>query len=342
MIKTIELSGSQQTVTGLEKNNTLVINNSDAPVYASNKPGILAYADNVIEIPAGARDTVVGTNGTVYVLGLGSGRVELRGVEYVGFKRPSSSIVIDGGGGKKPLERDVICGKFEFVNDGSGIKSVPIEITDTKEKSFAAALAEETGWELQSDGVTVLKDGAGFRFRVGSAYDFVDLVTNSIGSGNIDYFQYLKKHGTKYYMDICTSPSGAVAFGFRLEGEDPNLTFIMTKDGSDDSTCVATYYQNYIIIEWAKKGDTSGRIVRTASRTDGFGDYIVGMFKCIDIYSGGTFEDCYCIYTTPFYSGSNHMFNAGDQIVVEGRRFVIIINETYNKVTQAWLAMPLN
>ena len=96
MTKTVILSGTEQTVTGLEKNNTLVVNNSDAPVFAGNKPKIEPYADNVIEIPAGARDTVIGTNGTVYILG--TGRVELRGVDYVGFKSPSRSESGSGGG----------------------------------------------------------------------------------------------------------------------------------------------------------------------------------------------------------------------------------------------------
>lgn len=94
MTKTVVLDGTAQRITGLEKNNTLVINNSNGPVYASNQSNIEAFADDVIEIPAGARDTVVGTNGTVYLLG--SGRVELRGVDYVGFKMPPSS---KGGGG---------------------------------------------------------------------------------------------------------------------------------------------------------------------------------------------------------------------------------------------------
>lgn len=100
MTKTVILSGTEQVVTGLEKNNTLVVNNSDAPVFASNKPNVEAYADDVIEIPVGARDTVVGTNGTVYVLG--TGRVELRGVDYVGFNSPSRSE--SGGGGGIVLE----------------------------------------------------------------------------------------------------------------------------------------------------------------------------------------------------------------------------------------------
>lgn len=94
MIKTVTLSGSELSVSGLDKNNTLVINNSDASVFAGNSPNITAYEDGVIEIPAGARDTVVGTNGTVYLLG--TGRVELRGVDYVGFSKPSTS---EGGGG---------------------------------------------------------------------------------------------------------------------------------------------------------------------------------------------------------------------------------------------------
>lgn len=97
MIKSVTLSGTEQMVTGLEKNNTLVINNSSTPIYASNKPDVRAYEDGVMEIPAGARDTVVGTNGTVYLLG--TGRVELRGVEYINFKQPSSSNGTSGGGG---------------------------------------------------------------------------------------------------------------------------------------------------------------------------------------------------------------------------------------------------
>lgn len=103
MIKTVTLSGAEQTVTGLERNNTLVINNSDSPIYASRKPNVEAFADDVIEIPAGAHDTVVGTYGTVYLLG--SGRVELRGVNYVGFKRPSAS---SGAGGAEEVTKTYV------------------------------------------------------------------------------------------------------------------------------------------------------------------------------------------------------------------------------------------
>lgn len=93
---TITLENSEVVIAGLTGKNTLVINNSSTPIYASGKEGVVPYADDVIEIPAGARDTVVGTYGTVYLLG--SGRVELRGVDYVGFKQPSSSKSNGGGG----------------------------------------------------------------------------------------------------------------------------------------------------------------------------------------------------------------------------------------------------
>lgn len=96
MIKTVILAGIEQMVTDLEKNNTLVINNSGSSVFASNKPNVQPYADGVIEIPSGAYDTVIGTNGTVYVLG--TGRVELRGIDYVDAERASLSGSGSGGG----------------------------------------------------------------------------------------------------------------------------------------------------------------------------------------------------------------------------------------------------
>ncbi len=96
--KTVELEGAEMKVDGLCGQNTAIINHSGEKLYASAFPNIKAGADNVIEIPAGTRDGLNGTHGTVYLLG--SGRVELRGTDYaVNFRMPSSSTSGGGGGG---------------------------------------------------------------------------------------------------------------------------------------------------------------------------------------------------------------------------------------------------
>lgn len=333
-VKTVILSGTEQEVSGLESNNALVVNNSEAPVYASNNPNVVAYEDGVIEIPVGARDTVVGTNGTVYLLG--NGRVEVRGVDYVGFKMPSSS-VSGGGGGKGQI--GVICGEYQII-DG-GIKSIPVTMTGSVEQSFAAALAAETGWELQPDGVSVLKDGEiGFRFvyREWGNYRFVCLV-NNVKNGDSDYldnFQYLQNTGASYYMDVCYSPNGAVAFGFRPENETPKLTFMMTKDGDGDLVCVATYYKD-MRLEWGKKGDTSGRMIRDDPlRACGTENSILGLFKFADEYSGRTFEDCYCVYLR----GATYPA-PGAVVSINGNQFAVVYNHIYDAGGQVWLAMPV-
>ncbi len=89
MVKTIKLSGSEIKVTGLGGDNTEIFNNSSETIYASKLPEITAGGDDVIAIPAGAIDGLYGTRGTVYLLG--SGNVELRGVDHKITKARGSS-----------------------------------------------------------------------------------------------------------------------------------------------------------------------------------------------------------------------------------------------------------
>lgn len=332
-VKTVELTGTEMKVEGLSGQNTVIVNYDSGTLYASAFPDVEADADNVIEIPAGARDGLNDTHGTVYLLG--SGRVELRGTDYaVNFRQPSSST--NGGGGEK--SRDIICGTAEYSS--GGIKSIPVTMSGSIEESFAAALAAETDWELQLDGVSVLKDGVGFRFvyRASGNFNFVCLV-NNVKNGDDDYLdnlQYLKNRGGSYYMDVCYSPTGAVAFGFRLEDETPKLTFMMTKDGNGDSVCMATYYQN-TRLEWCKKGDTSVRAIKDDPlRALGAGSSVLGLFKLADGYSGRTFKDCYCVYwinDVPPLPGS--------VVSIDGKQFAIVYNHIYDRDGQVWLAMSV-
>ncbi len=94
--KTVTLTGAEQRVDELGGLNALIVNNTDAPLYASAKAGVVPYADGVIEIKAGASRGLPDANGTVYLLGSG-GRAELTGTSAgVNFNVPSQSA--DGGG----------------------------------------------------------------------------------------------------------------------------------------------------------------------------------------------------------------------------------------------------
>lgn len=82
MIKTVNLNGSEISVTDLGGFNTVVHNLGDDVIYASKYPNISADGDNVAEIPAGAAKLISTTNGTVYLLG--TGKAELTGQDHDG------------------------------------------------------------------------------------------------------------------------------------------------------------------------------------------------------------------------------------------------------------------
>ncbi len=96
-IKTVTLNGTELKIDGLCGQNTIIINKSGGAVYASNAPGIVPEADGVIEIPAGGRDGLYGTHGTVYLSG--TGKVELRGTDYSELGGGSTSARSGGSGG---------------------------------------------------------------------------------------------------------------------------------------------------------------------------------------------------------------------------------------------------
>ena len=106
MIKTVTLTGSEVKVTNLGGQNAAVKNLGSGSIYVSTKPNITAGADNVIEIPAGAGEVVLDTNGTVYIVG--TGKVQCTGTPYAtpNFKLPSTSS--GGGGGTSDVTKEYV------------------------------------------------------------------------------------------------------------------------------------------------------------------------------------------------------------------------------------------
>ena len=79
-IKTINLTGAEVAVK-VGGGNSEIKNNGTDTIYASAASGVVAGADGVVSIPAGASVTVTDTRGTVYIIGTGS--VEVVGKDFV-------------------------------------------------------------------------------------------------------------------------------------------------------------------------------------------------------------------------------------------------------------------
>ena len=102
--KTINLTGAEVAVLGLNGANAHIRNDGTATVYASTTPGITAGADGVISIPAGQAAAVYGAAGTVYLLGTGS--VQLVGSDYTAC--PFKTSAQAGGSGADEVARAAI------------------------------------------------------------------------------------------------------------------------------------------------------------------------------------------------------------------------------------------
>ena len=86
--KTINLTGAEVAVTGLDGAHAHIRNDGTEVIYAAKTAGITAGADGVASIPAGQSDTIRGISGAVYLLGTGS--VLIQSDDYVASPFKSS------------------------------------------------------------------------------------------------------------------------------------------------------------------------------------------------------------------------------------------------------------
>lgn len=163
MIKTVTLTGSEVKVTDLGGQNAAVKNLGSGSIYVSTKPNITAGADNVIEIPAGAGEVVLDTNGTVYIVG--TGKVQCTGTPYAvpNFKLPSSSS--GGGGGTSDVTKEYVdaqdttnlnLAKAYTDNAKSEIQTTIDTVNDTLNTHIADQVKhitaeERTAWNAKAD-----------------------------------------------------------------------------------------------------------------------------------------------------------------------------------------------
>lgn len=102
--KTINLTGAEVAVTGLDGAHAHIRNDGTEVIYAAKTAGITAGADGVASIPAGQSDTIRGISGAVYLLGTGS--VLIQSDDYVAS--PFKTSATSGGSGADEVARAAI------------------------------------------------------------------------------------------------------------------------------------------------------------------------------------------------------------------------------------------
>ena len=102
--KTINLTGAELTVTGLDGSHAHIRNDGAEVIYAAKTAGITTGADGVLGIPAGQAATVYGISGTVYMLGTGSAQIISNDYSELPFKTSATS----GGSGADEVARAAI------------------------------------------------------------------------------------------------------------------------------------------------------------------------------------------------------------------------------------------
>ena len=326
-IKTIELVGSEVEVSELDGQNVDVQNLGDESIYASAYPNVRAGADNVAEIPAGSGFVVHDAHGTIYLLG--TGKVQCTGTNYAtpNFKMPSSSR--SGGGGEKSEKGMYVGVVTEFVRSDIGVTSRAIEYSSDYPARLAEILAEVTGWELQEDGVTVLKGGVGFKFSP----TYVYLVNDQKLSTTYDFRYINGSTSNGLIIDICTSPDGVTAFGCRGRnpgGTDPEMhfPFVLARNANGEDAAMAEYTGDklYLLFKGTKTPDIL--TLNTLSKNTSVRSMVLTSVP--DDTNSCLFNGLFFLMS---YSGTpDGIFSIG------GKQFRLLTNKAYSA---ALLAIPI-
>lgn len=170
--KTINLTGAEVEVTGLDGAHAHIRNDSTEVIYAAKTAGITAGADGVASIPAGQSDTIRGISGAVYLLGTGS--VLIQSDDYVAS--PFKTSAASGGSGADEVARTAI--NTHAGNDEIHVTAAEKARWDEKSADKADSLVD-----FNSSG-TLIKIGYN-----GSALSTADYIaaydTSEIDSGGV-------------------------------------------------------------------------------------------------------------------------------------------------------------
>ncbi len=319
MIKRVTLSGSEVKVEDLGGQNAAIKNLGGGTIYASAFPNITEDADNVIEIPAGGGEVLLNARGTVYVLG--TGKVQLTGTDYAApnFKLPSSS----SGGGGEIINEGVYCGKLEMTGQpqqGTYFKAADYVCDTVKQRAKTASslLAELTGWELQSDGYTVLANGVGFAITETYVY-FVNSSGDKVGGADFRHNRF--SENMQYNISVCKS-GGVTAWGIGTSLERQLMFAYYDGSNGGEPAVIAAYSGSIYILH---KGDETYTTFSTLYSYSMDAEYAEAHALC-DLSRGIVLRDLYIL------SAANAVPQSGEPMIIGTGEFFAVINPSYSDI----------
>lgn len=231
--KTINLTGAEIAVTGLDGAHAHITNMGADIIYAAKTAGITAGADGVVPIPAGTGNTLTGITGSVYLLGTGSVLIQTNDYyTHPSFRNSTSS----GGSAVDDVARTAI---------NTHAENAEIHVTT----------AEKTAWNGKAeltDIPTTLPANGGNADTVGNKHISQILATKGWFDGDMDD---LKEPGS-YIVNAAEHMPISSGWGTVLvfEGGTGSVVQIFVQyitSGADKCIAYIRHYTGSIWSAWA-------------------------------------------------------------------------------------------
>ena len=240
--KTINLTGAEVAVTGLDGANAHIRNDGTEVIYAAKTAGITTGADGVLSIPAGQAATVYGISGTVYMLGTGSAQIISNDYSELPFKTSATS----GGSGADEVARAAI-------NAHSGNAEIHVTAEEKAAWDAKAELADIPD-KLPADG--------------GNADTVGDLPAGYfLGSYTKFNYHYTNGAGT-LAISIAKEEDHMFAFNFTDTPTAYGFIDVSSFDGEGFSPAPFGLVRQ-VWTDWANPSERFVRIYKATSETDG-------------------------------------------------------------------------
>lgn len=240
--KTINLTGAEVAVTGLDGAHAHIRNDSTDTIYAAKTAGITAGADGVASIPAGQADTLRGISGAVYLLGTGSALIQSD--DYV--ESPFKASTASGGSAVDEQARTAL-------NAHEGNAEIHVTAEEKAAWDAKAELADIPD-KLPADG--------------GNADTVGDLPAGYfLGSYTKFNYHYINGAGT-LAISIAKEEDHMFAFNFTDTPTDYGFIDISTFDGEGFNPAPFGLVRQ-VWTDWENPSERFVRIYKATSETDG-------------------------------------------------------------------------
>ena len=240
--KTINLTGAEVAVTGLDGAHAHIRNDGTEVIYAAKTAGITAGADGVASIPAGQSDTIRGISGAVYLLGTGS--VLIQSDDYVAS--PFKTSAASGGSAVDEVARTAI-------NTHSGNDEIHVTAEEKAAWDAKAELADIPD-KLPADG--------------GNADTVGNLPASSfLGSGTRFNYHWTNGTGTQA-ISMYKEENHLFAFNFTDTPTAYGFIDVSSFDGEGFSPAAFGLVRQ-VWTDWANPSERFVRIYKATSETDG-------------------------------------------------------------------------